>query len=167
MLRAELAKQVAMIGRNDVVVGYYKNAVDQINNSLRPIEKAMNLIPFSELQGCAEGTALQGNLLEIYYQKKNLALDTGYRIAQNGFVSAYANQQYSNFLKALDKITNVIQFLDDFSLLTVSMGNHVRVYSTNQAGVVTGILGNDITVTLDAPLVGSVIRPSGDIGRIT
>src|ERR1700693_6227882 len=122
MLKAEIAKQVATIGRNDIVVGYYKKAVDQLNNVLRPLESEMNLIPFSALKGCTEGTILQGNLLMIYFQKKSLSLDFGYKIAQNGFVSAYANQQYSNFNKALAKITDVIQSLDDLSLQTISLG---------------------------------------------
>ncbi len=155
-----------MISRNDVVVGYYKIAADQINNVLRPIEQAMNLIPFSTLQGCTEGTELQGNLLLSYYQKKALALDLGYQVAQNGFASNYVNGQYLKFQKALDKITSVMQYMDDLSLQIISVGNHVRIYSTNNTGVVTGISGNDVTVILDAPLIGSVTRPSGDMGRI-
>jgi hypothetical protein len=166
MLKAELTKQVAMISRNDVVVGYYKLAADQINSVLRPIEQAMNLIPFSTLQGCTEGTALQGNLLLAYYQKKALAQDLSYQVAQNGFASAYVNHQYEQFQKALDKITSVMQAMDDIGLLTIAVPDHVRIFSTNNTGIISSITGNNVTVTLDAPLIGTVTRPAGDIGRI-
>lgn len=167
MLKAELTKQAAMISRNDVVVGYYKLAADQINNALRPIEQAINLIPFSELRGCTEGTELQGNLLLTYYQKKALALDLSYQVAQNGFASTYVNGQYEKFQRALDKITNVLEALDVIGLLTISIGNHVRVFSINKTGVVSNILaGNQVVVNPD-DLSPSVTRPAGDVGRIT
>lgn len=166
MVKAEITKQLAMIGRNDITAAYYKIAADQINNFLRPIEAAMNVIPFSELQGCTEGTILQGNLLLIYYQKKSFAQDLTYRVAQNGFASTYATQISNNLQKSLEKITSVLEALDDLSSQILTIGNHVRVYSTNQTGVISGISGNDVTVTLDSPLTGSVTRPAGDMGRI-
>jgi hypothetical protein len=167
MVKAEITKQSAMIGRNDITAAYYKLAADQINNFLRPLEEAMNVIPFSELRGCAEGSILQGNLLMIYYQKKSFAQDLSYRVAQNGFASTYATQVSNNLQKSLEKITSTIEALDDLSSQILSIGSHVRVYSTNQTGIISGISGNDITVTLDFPLIGSIIRPPGDLGRIT
>lgn len=167
MVKAEINKRVATIGRNDITAAYYKTAADQINNFLRPIEQAMNVIPFSDLQGCTEGTSLQGNLLLIYYQKKSLALDLAYRFAQNGFASTFANQGRERLEKALDKITATIEALDDISAQTITIGSHVRIYSTNQTGVVSNILpGQQVVITLDFPLVGSITRPAGDLGRI-
>lgn len=166
MVKSEITKRVALIGRNDVTAAYYKIAADQINNFLRPIESAMNLIPFSELQGCTEGTQLQGNLLLIYYQKKTFALDLAYRFAQNGFASTYANQAREQLENALDKITAVLAALDVISQETVSVGSHVRVYSTNQTGsIVTIFPDNSVEVNPDVP-GPHVIRPAGDVGRI-
>jgi hypothetical protein len=167
ILKAQIAQNVALLGRNDISKALYKNAVDQIESYLRPIEQAMNLIPFSDMAGCVEGNVMLSNVQNIYFQYKGKAQDFAYKYAQYGFASTYATKTQDELINALNQITGILDQLDNLGSSLVTIGTRVQVYSINKIGTVTGLpSGNQVTVTLDIPPPATITTGAGDVGVV-
>lgn len=148
MMEAELSKLAAIVGRNDVVAQMYKAAMDKAEDFLSPIESVLNQLPLDSLKGCGEGNALLGNGLNIYYDKKAQLQDLAYKYAQYGFASNYVAAARENYQKVLDKIDDVITYIDELAMAQVETGGTARVARTGQAGEVLDKNLSTMEVTL-------------------
>ena len=165
LIEAKLATLSALVGRNDVIAAYYQNSINRINDFLKPIENMLASLPLEKLKGCNDGSQLFGNLENRYWDYKAIAEDLSYKYAQFGFASNYSNRLREELQLQIDRIDQVIEYLDSLASGGLSVGARVRVYETGQSGTITSIGVSTADVNLDVG--GSVTVPNGDIGVIT
>lgn len=165
MIEAKLAMMSALVGRNDVIAAYYQISANRINDFLKPIENMLGALPLEKLKGCNDGSQLFANIENRYWDYKAIAEDLSYKYAQFGFASNWSNKIKEELQLQLDRIDQVIDYLDSLISGTLSLGARVRIYETNQTGTVTSVGVSTVNVNLDVG--GSVTVPAGDVGIIT
>ena len=142
LLQIELAKLSAMIGRQDILQGLYKNAIDGFEEVLRPIEAALSQIPFTEFKACPGVIGNFGDIQNIYFDKKSELRTFTYKYAQLGFASTYFEDLRNKIENKLDSVNAIIEFLDDLASFQLEVGDPVTVYTSN-----TDSNGNKYPVT--------------------
>lgn len=173
MIQAKLVVISSLVARNSIGETYYKTLKDQVDKILEPLEKAMLVVPLGDLKGCTEGTIFFGNIQKRYYDYKHQLEDISFTAAQYTFTITYYKKLESELLAQIDKIEQIIDFLEQVAIGGIAPGSHVRIYyengiQVNKKGVVSSIVGTTVNGTYDVEYGGGAFSvPSTDCGGIS
>lgn len=134
LLEIELAALKMKISTNDILKIYYETLIAAAEAILKPLEAQMSsflaAFPLNELKACPEiHFQLLGNIESIYTNKKKELLSISYKYAQLGFLETYT-LDYTNILEnKLNKMKQMVDFLDSVANLDFTAGANVYVYT--------------------------------------
>lgn len=133
-LEIELAMLKMKISANDILKLYYEAQIAAAEAILKPLEAQMAsflaMFPLTELKACPDiKFNLLGNIENIYNDKKRELTSILYKKAQLGFLETYT-LDYTNILEnKLNKMKQMVEFLDNLASLDFAAGENVYVYT--------------------------------------
>lgn len=167
MMEAKLAVLKSLVGRNDIIAQTYKTTMDQLQAFVKPIEDTLALIPLDTLNGCNEGVNVFGSIDDMYFEYKAKFEDVSYKFAQIGFASAYASMLEEKIEKEIEKLEQLIIYIDELAVKYVNVNTKIRNYSTGDSGTVSSVAGTSVTYTKDPEFGGGdQTLEAGKVGPI-
>lgn len=147
LLEIELAALKMKISSNDLLRIFYEAQIVAAEAILKPLEAQMAALfadfPVTELKACPElHFNLLGNIENIYLDKKKELTSILYKTAQLGFLETYT-LDYTNIAEnKLNKMKQMVEFLDSLARLDFAAGENVYVYTA-----ITDVDGKQYPVT--------------------
>jgi len=158
LLQIQLTALVAKIGRGDFIAARFQNGINALNTLIGPIEKQIAQLPLAEFRTCQDLSFTLGNFENNYFKLKSELLEKTYKFAQFGFASAHANNLRDNLENQLDKVDQMIAYLDSVAHLDLLEDQEVYVYTQE-----TDANGIEYPITREGTIVSSVPGVTVDI----
>lgn len=133
-LEIELAMLKMKISANDILKLYYEAQIAAAEAILKPLEAQMSsflaTFPLNELKACPEiQFNLLGNIENIYNDKKRELTTISYKYAQLGFVEYRLQDTIKIAENKLNKMKQMVEFLDNLASLRFTANENVYVYT--------------------------------------
>lgn len=164
LIEIQLSQYAALAGRQDLTKYGYKAVMDQIETVIEPIEDTLALIPWASFNYCPEVASVLGNVENAYFDKKFELEDLAFKYAQLTFLSTHTENLREELQLQIDKLDELIAYIDNLIVNTILPGVRVRVYSSGELGTVQSKIDSQVTVALD--IGGTVEVGAGDVGEV-
>jgi hypothetical protein len=128
--KGKIRAKAMMFDNSTGIKKLLERGITDIEILLKPVENAINSLPFSEFQNCPELASVLGDIQDTYFSYKDELLKKTYKHAQYVYAVTYYSDLEITLDAQLKRMEEIIDYLDNLTSIQYAPEQTVYVYIT-------------------------------------